>query len=116
LRASELPRAGWREWLLVLLGRRRLFRVQGRSMLPTLADGDLVLALPLGQNSGDLLAGHIVVAEHPFKNGVRLIKRIEACEAGAYRLCGDNQEESTDSRGLGSFQAAQLLARVSARA
>ncbi len=85
-------------------------------MLPGLSPGDLVLADTRALQRSAPEVGDIVVARHPFKSGVRLIKRVVAIESGRVRLSGDNPDESTDSRGLGLFQTPDLLARVLVRA
>lgn len=85
-------------------------------MLPALSPGDLVLADSRALQRSSPQVGDIVVARHPFKAGVRLIKRVVAIESGRFVLRGDNPDESTDSRGLGLFQPPDLLARVLVRA
>lgn len=85
-------------------------------MLPALLPGDLVLADPRALRRSGPQVGDIVVAQHPFKKGVRLIKRVASIESGRVRLSGDNPAESTDSRGLGLFSVTELVAKVLVKA
>ena len=85
-------------------------------MLPGLAPGDLVLADPTVLEREQVQIGDIVIAQHPFKAGVQLVKRVAAIEASHVRLSGDNPKESTDSAGLGLFPSADLLGKVLVRA
>ena len=43
---GEVPRSGWQEMALWLMRRRRLLRVIGHSMAPTLAAGQVVMIDP----------------------------------------------------------------------
>lgn len=75
-------------------------------MLPVLKDGDLVLINP----RTELKIGDIVLAQHPFKQSVKIIKRIKEITAeGRYFLVGDNLSESSDSRSFGSLAAKDIL-------
>lgn len=81
-------------------------------MLPTLKPGDLVLVakryIPL--------AGDIVLANHPYKKGVRMIKRIASIDPDAnFFLIGDNKTGSTDSQTFGAIPAKDILGKVVSR-
>jgi nickel-type superoxide dismutase maturation protease len=95
---------GW--WLL---GRRVRYRVTGRSMEPTLADGDQVLVdLASGPAVGDL-----VVAAHPDGSGRSVVKRVqELLGGGAVVLASDNPAEGTDSRRWGPVRPSSVQGRV----
>jgi nickel-type superoxide dismutase maturation protease len=109
---NGLPEADWWEQLTYLCGFREIFLVQGDSMLPVLKDGDLVLVNPYAEPK----IGDIVLAQHPFKKSVRIIKRIrEISPEGRYFLVGDNADESTDSRSFGALSAKDILGRAEAR-
>src|SRR3954454_11378272 len=87
----------WEKFLL-FLGRRRGIAVAGDSMAPTLRDGDVVL---VGAAVG-LAEGDIVLARHPFKRSVKMLKRIDRIDAqDRFWLVGDNPNESSDSRSFG---------------
>ena len=57
--------------------------------------------------------GDIVVARHPFRRGLQIVKRVVArAEDGSLTLRGDNWIESEDSGALGSFPASALVGVV----
>lgn len=84
------------------------YRIQGNSMLPELKDGDEVLVNP----NEPYQIGDIVVAQHPFKQSVVLIKRISEIDESSVYLIGDNPAESTDSRTLGKIPRKDILGKV----
>ncbi|MEL7309975.1 MAG: S24/S26 family peptidase [Pseudomonadota bacterium] len=78
----------------------RLFRVRGRSMLPTLADGDYVLARRLtDRRRATLATGAIVCVDHQHYGP--MIKRTGRVDAGHCELISDGQLGS-DSSALGT--------------
>ena len=109
---KELPAANWKERVLFFLGRRRAVLVEGDSMLPNLKNGDGILI-----NSDEKVAvGDIVLAKHPFKKSVTILKRLsEIDENGNYFLIGDNLAESTDSRTFGAISAKHILGKAVCR-
>ena len=110
----ELPEASWKERILFFLGRRRGFLVEGDSMSPTLKDGDAVLINPKEKVS----EGDIVLANHPYKQSVKILKRVENfTEKGDLYLVGDNPEslESTDSRSFGAVPLKYLIGKATCR-
>jgi nickel-type superoxide dismutase maturation protease len=103
--------AGWKDRILLLLGRLRAVRVTGNSMRPTLEPDDVILiAQPF-----DLAAGDIVLADHPFKQSVTLIKRVAAIEGDKFRLVGDDLQESTDSRSFGTLPLGSIRGKAVCR-
>ena len=74
-------------------------------MLPHLASEDRIL---INQRSRPK-RGDVVVAWHPRKPGVRLIKRLHWLDANGMQLLGDNPSASTDSRQLGAIPNALLI-------
>jgi nickel-type superoxide dismutase maturation protease len=109
---NELPKAGLKEKVLFYLGRRRAILVEGDSMLPNLKNGDGVLINPDEKVS----VGDIVLAKHPFKKSVIILKRLsEIDENGNYFLVGDNPSESTDSRTFGAISAKHILGKAVCR-
>lgn len=109
---NALPDADWWEELAYISGFREIFKVEGDSMLPALKDGDLVLINP----SAEFEIGDIVLARHPFKQSVKIIKRVaEILEGEKYILLGDNSDESSDSRAFGSIAAKDILGKAEAR-
>ena len=107
-----IPDATIIDRLYILLGWRVNIRVEGPSMLPVLADGDRVVVDP----SAKPAKGDIVVAYHPFKKSVSIVKRIvDILPDGRYVLLGENLTESTDSRSFGTIAAADIFGKVVSR-
>ena len=108
---DEIPIAGVREWLSMLLGRRFGMRVEGDSMSPTLKSGERILVDP----KAAIHPGDIVLAEHPFKS-LRMIKRLLSIESdGRIFLAGDNPDASSDSKVFGAIQRKHLVGKVVSR-
>ncbi len=95
--------------LLVFITARRVI-VRGWSMTPTLVPGERVLFDRIAYQAGPPRIGDIVLARHPARPGVRMIKRVAEQERDGYVLLGDNSEASTDSRRLGLFRREDILA------
>ncbi len=94
-----------------------LMRVVGRSMAPTLCDGDVVVVRQL--RSSPLKLGHIVVFRHPDTRVQEpVIKRIAASQiadvgnAMFLYLVGDNPAESQDSRHFGAVPVSAVSSVV----
>ena len=103
----DLPRAGLCEILLLLLGRRKLARVDGSSMQPALQHGDWVLYRKDTYPAN--LVDTVVVCKHPYEKRL-IIKRVhDVVESGALYLIGDCPEESTDSRTFGTVERDRLV-------
>lgn len=112
LMEKELPAANWTEKIAYFLGRREIFLVEGDSMLPILKDGDYVFINPHAQPN----VGDIVLARHPFKQSVKIIKRVaEISPEGKFTLLGDNLAESTDSRSFGALAAKNILGKAESK-
>ena len=98
--------------ILLLMWLRTAVRVSGDSMRPTLSDGDVVLIVR-GVNAN---VGDIVLAQHPYKQSVTMLKRITAIdENGRFELRGDNPGESTDSRTFGSVPREHIKGKTVCR-
>lgn len=89
-----------------VIRRRRIFRVRGTSMEPTLYDGEYVLVDP----AAVARVGDIVVSRHPFKN-VDVVKRVEALDGGLITLWSP---QGTHSRHFGPVPTASIRGRVTA--
>ena len=108
----EFRPPNWTERLLYFAGRRIAFLVQGDSMSPALNDGDTVLVRP----RVDINVGDIVLADHPYRSSVTMLKRVARIEAdGRVTLVGDNEVESTDSRTFGPVSIKSIIGRVECR-
>ena len=109
---NNLPQANWKEKVLFYLGKRRAILVEGDSMLPDLKNGDGVLINP----DAPIVAGDILLAKHPYKKNVVILKRLaEIDENGNYFLVGDNAAESSDSRTFGAISAKHILGKAVCR-
>jgi nickel-type superoxide dismutase maturation protease len=85
-------------------------------MFPLLRPGDEVLVNPRSYRHRPPLAGDIVVARHPYRTDLRLIKRVVEVQADGYCvLRGDNRSESTDSRAFGALPPERIFGRVTSR-
>ena len=81
-------------------------------MLPSLKNGDVVLINPKAK----LEQGDIVLANHPYKKSVKILKRVkEFTENGDLFLIGENADESTDSRIFGTVPLKCLIGKVTCR-
>lgn len=101
-----------RELVLYYLGQRKAFLVEGDSMLPTLANGDKVLVDP----KSSIEIGDIVLAKHPYRLDVRIIKRVtEVAKDGRLTLAGDNPAESTDSRTFGTVSRSNIIGTLTSK-
>ena len=109
---NELREANWKDRLLYFLGRRLAFLIDGESMWPTLTEGNVVLV----ERIRTAREGEIVLAKHPYKSNVKLVKRVaEILPDGALILRGDNPIESSDSRSFGSISQGDVIGRVVCR-
>lgn len=82
-------------------------------MLPGLRHGELVFVDPRAYRHAPPRPGDVVVARHPYRAGVVILKRVlEVAPDGSCELRGDNPAESTDSRSFGRVPRARLLGRV----
>ncbi|MFC4853569.1 S26 family signal peptidase [Actinophytocola glycyrrhizae] len=78
----------------------RRIRVRGPSMVPTLKDGDVVLA----RNRRNPRTGDVVVVTWVTRPGQLSIKRAAGRDDLGWHVVGDNDLASTDSRDLGPAQ------------
>lgn len=86
------------ELLLWVLRRRQRYRVTGASMQPGLRDGDEVLVDPHAYRFRSPRAGEVVIARHPQRAGLRIIKRVMECRPdGRFLLEGDNPDPTRNS-------------------
>ncbi len=84
-------------------------KVNGDSMWPTLVDGDIA-----NFESADeyvLDEGQIVIAKHPFKSELILIKRILSINENGIFLVGDNPDPtaSEDSHNFGRISSEDIV-------
>lgn len=79
--------------------------VEGRSMTPTLAPGDWLLADPEAYVEAPPAAGDLVLIPDPRQTSRLLVKRVSDVRGDDLFLAGDAPDESTDSRAFGSVTA-----------
>jgi nickel-type superoxide dismutase maturation protease len=109
---KTLPKASFYDIALVFLGSRHKYICEGKSMNPTLKDGEVVLV----DRAAKIEVGDIVVAKHPIEQTSEIIKRVEQINKhGHYFLVGDNLEDSNDSRHFGAVTKEYIKGKVVAR-
>lgn len=101
--------------VLWLLRRRRRFRVVGQSMEPLLTPQQEVLINPRAYLRQMPNPGDLVVAQHPHKSDLKLIKWVVYVEDNQCFLKGLNSGASTDSRNFGLVSKDHLLGQVLCR-
>ncbi|WP_156756764.1 S26 family signal peptidase [Actinokineospora pegani] len=84
----------------------RRVTVRGPSMAPTLADGDLVLAVRL-----PVRVGHVVLVSWESRPGQLSVKRAVRAVGDRWHVEGDFAEVSTDSRVLGPATVHAVITR-----
>ncbi len=121
---GEVPRSGWREMAQWLIRRRRLFRVIGDSMTPTLMSGAVVMLDPRAFRRQMPQEHEIVVARHPRQTELQIVKRVAAviespAESGSPTnlliLSSDNSAAGSDSRTFGPVGLDLVLGKVVSR-
>ena len=109
---KDLPEASFYEIALVFLGSRHKYICEGKSMNPTLKDGEVVLV----DRKAKIEVGDIVVAKHPIEQNSEVVKRVERInDHGHYFLVGDNLQDSNDSRHFGAVTIKYIKGKVVAR-
>jgi nickel-type superoxide dismutase maturation protease len=103
-----MRKATWIDIFSLLFNYSQRYRVEGDSMLPTLKHGEEVVVQP----TETFQIGDIVVANHPYKQSVTIIKRISEINEKGLFLRGDNPSESTDSRSFGEVSVKNVLGKV----
>ncbi len=99
----------WYDLFLLLTKRQMRFRIEGNSMLPSIKNGDEVLIKPCKEYQ----VQDVVLANHPYKKSVKILKRINKKNAtGKFFLIGDNLDESSDSRSFGFISQDLIIGKV----
>jgi len=109
-----MQQSNCKEILLWLTRRRQRCRVMGPSMLPLLSSDDEVLVDLLAYRYKPPLVGDIVIARHPTRVELQIIKRIKGVdEDGRYQLRGENPDSTRNSPVL--VPLSLILGRVTSR-
>ncbi len=88
------------------------FRVDDRSMEPTLAPGDFVLVNRLSYKLHEPAKGDLVVLHDPEAPTRYLVKRIADVSVSGAFVVGDNGPLSRDSRAFGPVPKTLIVGRV----
>ncbi|MBV7333053.1 nickel-type superoxide dismutase maturation protease [Chloroflexi bacterium TSY] len=103
--------------MLWLLRRRRLFRVSGVSMQPTLKPGTLVFIDESAYIHSLPAPRDIVIARHPYQRNLNMLKRVQSVDKeGRCFLISDNPTEGTDSRTFGAIRVDRIIGKVTSLA
>ena len=84
--------------------------IQGDSMWPTIYDGERLEFVP--HDTGNVPAkGSVVLAEHPLKQGVLMVKRVKSVSDDRVFLEGDNPDPlaSEDSHNFGTVPFCNIV-------
>jgi nickel-type superoxide dismutase maturation protease len=85
-------------------------------MAPLLQAGDGVLVDLRAYRRRPPRPGDIIVAQHPYRSDLRIIKRVASMLDNGYCVLeGQNPFESTDSRAFGPLPPDKILGRVTSR-
>jgi nickel-type superoxide dismutase maturation protease len=112
--SARARRASWAGWAMLAVGglwaltRPRRVEVHGRSMEPTLADGDRLIVV----RSQQPRPGSIVAVRDPRQPDRLLVKRVVSERCGLVDVRGDQPEHSTDSRSFGPVARSAVVGRV----
>ncbi|MER5635704.1 nickel-type superoxide dismutase maturation protease [Kitasatospora sp. NPDC002227] len=82
--------------------------VAGPSMVPTLSDGDLVLV----RYGARIRPGAVVLARHPLRQDLLIVKRAAERRGRGWWLLSDNEFVESDSREYGAVPEELVLGRV----
>lgn len=85
-----------------------LMQVEGPSMVPTLTEGDLVVV----RFGSRLRPGAVVLARHPLRQNLLVVKRAVERRADGWWLLSDNSGVESDSRDYGAVPQELVLGRV----
>ncbi len=92
----------------VVTGRFGVLVVDGPSMVPTLTHGDRLLC----HYGARVRPGSVVVAQHPLRQDLLVVKRAVERRADGWWLLSDNSQVESDSRDYGAVPDDLILGRV----
>jgi len=88
------------------------FKIQDKSMEPTLKAGDFILVNKLAYILRKPSKGDIIVLKHPKDKNKFLVKRIIDASSSKYFVAGDNKKYSTDSRHFGAIDKNLIVGKL----
>lgn len=112
----QLPNANLISLFLLLIRRRKRFKIIGTSMLPLLEPGEEILINPYAYTKNKPKINDLIITIHPQNSQLAIVKRVtEMAVDGSYFLTGDNKAQSTDSRHWGTVCPKKILGKVTSR-
>ena len=112
----QLPKTNLTTLFLLLIGRRKRFKVIGRSMLPLLKPEEEILIDPYAYRKQGPQINDVILTNHPYDTQLKIVKRVARVAIdGSCFLIGDNPEASTDSRHWGKIDRQKIIGRVTNR-
>ena len=81
-------------------------------MFPTLMHGDSLIMKKFKTNDRLPSVGTIVVAKHPFKKNLLIIKRVIKRNPSSIYIAGDNPEFSSDSSDFGEIDKSLIVGEI----
>lgn len=109
---QEIQKATLFELLLCLIGRRTRMRVKGSSLWPVLKEGDIIFMQPMAYVKKAIVRGDMVVARHPYKKSVVMVKYVTDISSHGISLEGLERKDSEDSRSFGRIKTKLLVGLV----
>ncbi len=88
------------------------YRIEGKSMLPTVSPGERVLVNKAAYWLRSPRPGDLVVVRDPRLPSRWLLKRLEAPSDDGWLVAGDNEDASTDSRAFGPVPRRLIAGKV----
>ena len=88
------------------------FRIEDRSMEPTLKSGDYIIASKLAYVFGRPSKGDVIVFKDPKEKSRFLVKRISKVINNKYFVAGDNKKYSQDSRHFGAIDRNLIVGKL----
>ena len=84
--------------------------IQGDSMWPTISDAERLEFIPHDRGKAPI-EGSVVLAEHPLKQGVMMVKRVKTVSDDRVFLEGDNPDPlaSEDSHNFGTVEFCNIV-------
>lgn len=88
------------------------FRIEDRSMEPTLKSGDYIIVNKLAYVFGKPSKGDVIVFKDPKEKNKFLVKRVSKIISNKYFVVGDNKRYSQDSRHFGPINKNLIVGKL----